>query len=421
MKRYSFSISKNNNNTHRSELNNNVLLARAVDVLNSPDYNLEQGLKTLLTSIKYYCNFDFVGYWIYDQHNESFLLNTSSENLSDEKIIYCQLKEQTLPWSINELLSKKYVVSKTNDYSIKSSRKTLKLVREADAHFFLLIPIVINNALFGILTFSNYGSTNAVPSNIEYELKNFSRLLSTTIHKKLLIEEKQKYKDLLNIVSSWKLSLKKPMPIFLQNIQQINWLYKYGVVSTTSKEMAYISGYVNEKAFNEAAVSLNEFMPRKRKGSIKFLMNIINNHHNASKIEFSKIDINNNEYFYRANIESCILSGEVHSLTFQFILYKSSLTDRNNNHLKSIDITVKENLDQLTNRESELLLYVISGSPNKLIADELGISEKTVKAHRGKIMKKLKVCCFAELVRACDHLGLTPKYTSYYSYSDRVA
>ena len=409
---------KNNRSVSVEQFN---LLSKAIDVFVSPEYNLEGCLKNLLTSIKYYCNFDFVGYWKYNQYEESFSLHVSSEKLSNTALAKNEILARTLPWTLKDYKKHEYLILKSTDISLQLSKNSIKIVHEKDAHFFAVIPLIINDKLFGMLTFSNYRSSNTIPDTIKNELENFSKLLSNAIHKKLLIEEQQKYFNLLNIVSSWKLLLIKPMPIFLQNMQQINWLYKYGVISTTSKELANISGYLNEKAFNEAAVSLNEFMPRNSKSSIKFLLNIIKNNHSASNIEFSKIDKNKNVFHYRVNLESRILSCEVISLTFKAVLYKSNIFDRNINHFQPADLTVKENLDTLTKRESELLLYVISGSPNKLIADELGISEKTVKAHRGKIMKKLKVCCFAELVRACDHLGLSPKYTSYYSYSDRVA
>ena len=420
MKNNKLRLFRDHNNQYRPKLEKYFLLARAIDVFNEPEFNFEQGLRTVLTSIKYYCNFDFVGYWSYEQSQKRFLLHSSSENLSKNTTLKCELKEQILPWSADELLSRKYVISKSKDHSIKSSGNNFKIVHEADAHFLLLIPIVINNALFGIFTFSNYKSSNAIPSNIEHELKSFSKLFSTATHRKLLIEKQYKYDCLLNIASSWKLLLKKPMPIYLENFKQINWLYKYGVISTVSKEIAHIFGYRSEKEFNEAAISLNEFIPRNKKSSIKFLLEILKNNHKGSNINSTLIDINQNEFHFRNNMESKILSGEVVSMTFQSVLFKSIVADKNND-LQPIDIIVKQKLDLLTARESEVLLYVISGSPNKLIADELGISEKTVKAHRGKIMKKLKVCCFAELVRACDHLGLNPKYTTHYSDSIMVA
>jgi FixJ family two-component response regulator len=53
----------------------------------------------------------------------------------------------------------------------------------------------------------------------------------------------------------------------------------------------------------------------------------------------------------------------------------------------------------LTPREREIMALVVSGLLNKQIAAELGISEITVKAHRGKVMRKMRVDSLADLVR----------------------
>jgi FixJ family two-component response regulator len=53
----------------------------------------------------------------------------------------------------------------------------------------------------------------------------------------------------------------------------------------------------------------------------------------------------------------------------------------------------------LSRREQEVMALVVSGLPNKQIAWRLGISEVTVKAHRGKVMRKMKARSLADLVR----------------------
>lgn len=68
---------------------------------------------------------------------------------------------------------------------------------------------------------------------------------------------------------------------------------------------------------------------------------------------------------------------------------------------------VQMRLDALTPRESEVLRSILGGARNKQIAADLGISEKTVKAHRGKIMLKLNVSSPAELGWLCSIAGLT--------------
>lgn len=63
---------------------------------------------------------------------------------------------------------------------------------------------------------------------------------------------------------------------------------------------------------------------------------------------------------------------------------------------------------QLTERELEALSWVIAGKLNKQIASILGITERTVKAHRANAMKKLGVTSLVALVRIADRVGLRP-------------
>ena len=60
----------------------------------------------------------------------------------------------------------------------------------------------------------------------------------------------------------------------------------------------------------------------------------------------------------------------------------------------------------LTLREREVLALVVSGLPNKQIGGELGISEITVKAHRGKMMQKMKADSVPSLVKMASRLRL---------------
>ncbi len=59
----------------------------------------------------------------------------------------------------------------------------------------------------------------------------------------------------------------------------------------------------------------------------------------------------------------------------------------------------REGLAQLTPRERQVLDFVVDGEPNKRIAHNLGLSEKTIEFHRSNIMKKLEAKSLAELVR----------------------
>jgi len=60
----------------------------------------------------------------------------------------------------------------------------------------------------------------------------------------------------------------------------------------------------------------------------------------------------------------------------------------------------------LTPREAEVMALAVAGRLNKLIADELGISEITVKAHRGKMMRKMMARSVPDLVRMAATLGI---------------
>jgi FixJ family two-component response regulator len=60
----------------------------------------------------------------------------------------------------------------------------------------------------------------------------------------------------------------------------------------------------------------------------------------------------------------------------------------------------------LTTRERQVMTLVISGLLNKQVGSELGISEITVKAHRGQVMQKMKANSLADLVRMAAKLGV---------------
>jgi len=62
----------------------------------------------------------------------------------------------------------------------------------------------------------------------------------------------------------------------------------------------------------------------------------------------------------------------------------------------------------LTPREREVMALVVSGLLNKQVGGELGISEITVKAHRGQMMRKMKADSLPELVTMAARLGLRP-------------
>ena len=74
-----------------------------------------------------------------------------------------------------------------------------------------------------------------------------------------------------------------------------------------------------------------------------------------------------------------------------------------------VEITaLRSSYESLTPRESEVMRCVVAGMLNKQIGLQLGISEITVKAHRGKMMQKMKADSLADLVKTAVRLGLAP-------------
>jgi FixJ family two-component response regulator len=65
-------------------------------------------------------------------------------------------------------------------------------------------------------------------------------------------------------------------------------------------------------------------------------------------------------------------------------------------------LDINQRLLSLSAREREVFNHVVVGRLNKQIAGDLGIAEKTVKVHRGRVMSKMKVRSVAQLVHLWD-------------------
>jgi RNA polymerase sigma factor (sigma-70 family) len=70
---------------------------------------------------------------------------------------------------------------------------------------------------------------------------------------------------------------------------------------------------------------------------------------------------------------------------------------------------IRARFDTLSPREREVMKLVVAGLLNKQIAAQIGITEATVKMHRGQVMKKMQVRSLAELVRVANKLNTPPK------------
>jgi len=67
---------------------------------------------------------------------------------------------------------------------------------------------------------------------------------------------------------------------------------------------------------------------------------------------------------------------------------------------------LKSSFETLTTREREIMILVASGLMNKQVAGKIGLSEITVKVHRGRIMQKMGARTLADLVRMAEALGI---------------
>ncbi len=76
-------------------------------------------------------------------------------------------------------------------------------------------------------------------------------------------------------------------------------------------------------------------------------------------------------------------------------------------HLKSVLDAVRSRVATLTPRERQVFELVICGNTNKQIARALGGTERTIKAHRHRVMEKMQVQSLAELVSLAERAGVS--------------
>jgi len=67
---------------------------------------------------------------------------------------------------------------------------------------------------------------------------------------------------------------------------------------------------------------------------------------------------------------------------------------------------LRSRFETLTPREREVMALVVTGRLNKQIAYDIGISEITVKVHRGQVMRKMSAASLPDLARMADKLNL---------------
>jgi FixJ family two-component response regulator len=78
--------------------------------------------------------------------------------------------------------------------------------------------------------------------------------------------------------------------------------------------------------------------------------------------------------------------------------------DRERRSVRAEGDEIRGRIALLTPREQEVMERVVRGQANKVIAMDLGVSQRTVELHRARVMRKLKMRSLAELVHAVDKI-----------------
>lgn len=88
-------------------------------------------------------------------------------------------------------------------------------------------------------------------------------------------------------------------------------------------------------------------------------------------------------------------------------IHKALALDKERRATRASEQAIRDRLALLTPRETEVMQRVVKGHANKVIAMDLGVSQRTVELHRARVMRKLKMRSLAELVQAVGKLDVS--------------
>ena len=93
--------------------------------------------------------------------------------------------------------------------------------------------------------------------------------------------------------------------------------------------------------------------------------------------------------------------GFFQGLIDEVAIFDYALSDEQIDHAEREKNRAEIAIANLTDREREVMCLVVEGNTNKVVAAQLGISEKTVEVHRSRVMEKTGASSLSDLVRIC--------------------